>query len=67
MVVPDWALIIEILLARSGFYKAHELSKKMTHVQKLANELMQKHSHIKKDFGLRAIRAIIIFAESLKR
>ena len=33
----------------------------------MANELMQKHSHIKRDFGLRAIKAIINIAEVLKR
>ena len=40
MVLPDWALITEILLAGAGFYFAFDLSRKMTHVQKLANELM---------------------------
>ena len=40
MVVPDWALITEIMLARCGFFNGNDLSKKITHVQKLANELM---------------------------
>jgi len=42
MVVPDLNLITEILLSRSGFYQAHELSKKMTHIQKLASVLLYK-------------------------
>jgi hypothetical protein len=67
MVVPDWSLIAEILLSRAGFVKAHELSRKMTHIQKQANELMSRHSHVRQDFGLRAIRAIIHIAECLKR
>jgi translation elongation factor EF-1beta len=55
------------MLSRAGFYKANELSKKITHVQKQANELMRRHSHVEKDFGLRAIRAIIQIADSLRR
>lgn len=67
MVLPEWHLITEILLARIGFYQAQDLSKKIVHVQKLSNELMQKHSHVKNDFGLRAIRSIVRISEILKR
>lgn len=42
MVVPDFQLISEILLSRGGFYQANALSKKMTHIQKHANELILK-------------------------
>jgi len=66
MVVPDDVFICEILLYSNGFINAPELSKKICHVQKLANVLMKKTSCVNQDFGLRAIRAIISIADSLK-
>ena len=66
MVVPDDVFICEVLLYSCGFVNAPELSKKICHIQKLANVLMKKSSCVNQDFGLRAVRAIISIAESLK-
>jgi hypothetical protein len=41
MVVPDMDLIVEIMLSRSGFYQAYDLSKKMCHLQKQAGDLLR--------------------------
>ena len=67
MVVPDSGLICEIMLASSGFLFAEVLSKKFVHIQNLADVRMKKASYFKHDFGLRAIRAVIVRAEALLR
>ena len=67
MVVPDAVFITEILLYASGFKNAVTLAKKICKVQDTANVLMQQASVVKFDFGLRAIKAIIGIAESLKQ
>ena len=67
MVVPDSAMICEILLASCGFLFAETLSKKFVHVQHLADVRMKKSSHFKHDFGLRAMNAVVKRAEALRR
>jgi dynein heavy chain, axonemal len=42
MVVPNLELITEIMLSRSGFYQAYDLSKKMSHIQKQAGVLIKQ-------------------------
>lgn len=59
MVVPDSAMICEIMLASSGFLYSEPLSKRFVHVQHLADVRMKKSSHFKHDFGLRAMNAIV--------
>ena len=67
MMVPDSFFITEILLFSAGFKNAQALAKKLCDVQKLANVLMASNSVVRLDFGLRAIKAIISIAESLKQ
>ena len=65
MVVPDLAMICENMLMSEGFGKAKGLAKKMTVLYKLAKEQLSKQYHY--DFGLRALKSVLVMAGSLKR
>lgn len=47
------------------FLSFQELSKKMTVLYKLAREQLSKQSHY--DFGLRALKSVLVMAGELKR
>ena len=86
MVVPDLAMICEIMLVAEGFIQARELAKKFTTLYSLCkcvllfsatcesavvtfylffSDLLSKQDHY--DWGLRAIKAVLVVAGSLKR
>ncbi len=65
MVVPDLEQICEIMLFSEGFDSAKMLAKKMTVLYKLSREQLSKQHHY--DFGLRALKSVLIMAGSLKR
>jgi dynein heavy chain, axonemal len=65
MVVPDLEQICEIMLLSEGFDTAKVLAKKMTVLYKLAREQLSKQHHY--DFGLRALKSVLVMAGSLKR
>ena len=65
MVVPDMILICEIMLMSEGFTMARILAKKMTVLYKLSEEQLSKQFHY--DFGLRALKSVLVMAGSLKR
>eukprot|EP00002_Diphylleia_rotans_P017763 TRINITY_DN3442_c0_g1_i2.p1 TRINITY_DN3442_c0_g1~~TRINITY_DN3442_c0_g1_i2.p1 ORF type:complete len:3137 (-),score=716.67 TRINITY_DN3442_c0_g1_i2:70-9480(-) len=65
MVVPDLELICEIMLFSEGFNTAKVLAKKMTVLYRLAREQLSKQYHY--DFGLRALKSVLVMAGSLKR
>jgi dynein heavy chain len=65
MIVPDLRMICEIMLFSEGFEGARELAKKMTTLYKLAREQLSKQYHY--DFGLRALKSVLVLAGSLKR
>ena len=65
MVVPDLLLICEIMLFSEGFVTARLLAKKMTVLYRLAKEQLSKQYHY--DFGLRALKSVLVMAGSLKR
>jgi len=65
MVVPDMQLICEIMLFSEGFSSARMLAKKMVVLYKLAREQLSKQYHY--DFGLRALKSVLVMAGSLKR
>jgi len=65
MIVPDLEQICEIMLFSEGFNSAKPLAKKMTMLYRLAKEQLSKQSHY--DFGLRALKSVLVMAGSLKR
>ena len=65
MVVPDMALICEIMLMSEGFLGARVLAKKMTRLYALASEQLSKQHHY--DFKLRALKSVLVMAGRLKR
>lgn len=65
MVVPDLELICEIMLFSEGFTLAKILAKKMVVLYKLAKGQLSKQHHY--DFGLRALKSVLVMAGGLKR
>ncbi|DBA95316.1 TPA: Dynein heavy chain cytoplasmic [Trebouxia sp. C0006] len=65
MVVPDLEQICEIMLFSEGFDTAKVLAKKMTVLYKLSKEQLSSQHHY--DFGLRALKSVLVMAGSLKR
>jgi dynein heavy chain len=65
MIVPDLEQICEIMLFSEGFLTARVLARKMVVLYKLAREQCSKQSHY--DFGMRALKAVLVMAGSLKR
>ena len=65
MCVPDLRLISEIMLIAEGFLEASSLSRKFITLYKLCKELLSKQDHY--DWGLRAIKSVLVVAGMLKR
>ncbi|XP_014779882.1 dynein axonemal heavy chain 10 isoform X2 [Octopus bimaculoides] len=65
VIVPDLQQICEIMLFSEGFLMAKILAKKMTVLYKLAKEQLSKQYHY--DFGLRALKSVLVMAGELKR
>ena len=65
MCVPDLRLICEIMLVAEGFLDARPLSRKFITLYKLCKELLSRQDHY--DWGLRAIKSVLVVAGSLKR
>ncbi|KAK7195889.1 dynein heavy chain [Novymonas esmeraldas] len=65
MVVPDMELIAENMLFSEGFTTARELARKMVTLYSLARGQLSKQHHY--DWGLRALKAVLVMAGQLKR
>uniref|UniRef100_A0A8C3IDJ0 Dynein axonemal heavy chain 11 n=1 Tax=Chrysemys picta bellii TaxID=8478 RepID=A0A8C3IDJ0_CHRPI len=65
MVVPDTELICEIMLVAEGFIDARLLARKFITLYTLCRELLSKQDHY--DWGLRAVKSVLVVAGSLKR
>ncbi|KAG8432457.1 hypothetical protein GDO86_016919 [Hymenochirus boettgeri] len=65
MVIPDFELICEIMLVAEGFVEARMLARKFISLYTLCRQLLSKQDHY--DWGLRALKSVLVVAGSLKR
>ena len=65
VVVPDLELICENMLMAEGFVGAKALAKKFTTLYSLCRDLLSKQTHY--DWGLRAIKSVLVVAGGFKR
>jgi len=65
VVVPDLELICENMLMAEGFIGAKDLARKFTTLYMLCRDLLSKAMHY--DWGLRAIKSVLVVAGAFKR
>ena len=65
MISPDREIIAQVMLFSQGYKTAERLAAKIVPLFKLCLEQLSNQSHY--DFGLRALKAVLVSAGNLKR
>jgi dynein heavy chain len=65
MMLPDYALVSEVMLYAEGFTEAKMLSRKVVNLLRLSSEQLSQAKHY--DFGMRAVKSALLMAGARKR
>lgn len=65
MIKPDWDLIAQVMLFSQGFHTAERLAGKAVLLFSLCHDQLSSQPHY--DFGLRALKSVLVSAGNLKR